>query len=246
MDKDKKSFLMYFEYKKHFALLSNEQLGELVRAIFIYLETDIEPDLPDISKMAFSFIKANLDREYQNWIETKNKRSEAGKKGMESRYGKSKKQNKSITKGNNVIKDNNNVKKNDNKKQQSITNVTVKVKEKVKGKVNVNDKVNKNESENVNVNVEQVDTSLSKFIKAFPNKKPNGKLQDEQSMDTLISAVNNSDFLKTNHNLDLKWLVEHYDKVVNDNYKTWENTKQKESQLEKAARRLKEEIPYAN
>lgn len=66
-----KSFILYQEYKKHIDLLSLEQSGKLFKAIFDYND-GIEYDLEPIIKMAFSFIKADLDRnkeKYNNIVE---------------------------------------------------------------------------------------------------------------------------------------------------------------------------------
>lgn len=102
---DKKSFLIYLDYKEHFDLLTDEQLGQLLRAIMEYEETKKLPNFEGILKMAFSFIKQQLDRDREKWQEEKNKRSNAGKKGMMSRW-KSKKEEEN-NKNNNVISVNN-------------------------------------------------------------------------------------------------------------------------------------------
>lgn len=36
MTEKKKSFVMYLDYQQHFELLTDEQLGKLIRAIFAY------------------------------------------------------------------------------------------------------------------------------------------------------------------------------------------------------------------
>ena len=76
MDK-RNSFIMYLDYKQHFALISNEDLGKLTRSLFDYVENDIIPDFKDNTalQMAFSFIQTNIDidnRKYQEKCE-KNK-----------------------------------------------------------------------------------------------------------------------------------------------------------------------------
>lgn len=83
---EKVSFLMYLDYEEQFNLLTNEELGQLMRAIMQYEKTKQEPRLEGTLKMAFSFIKAQLDRDRDKWEGTKNKRSEAGKKGMANRW----------------------------------------------------------------------------------------------------------------------------------------------------------------
>lgn len=78
---DKKSFVLYCEYKKHFELLSPEDQGRLLMAIFDYVESGAEPQLEPLPMMAFSFIRAQMDRDIAKYEETCRRRAEAGKKG---------------------------------------------------------------------------------------------------------------------------------------------------------------------
>ena len=75
-----KSFVLYQEYKKHLSLLSTEQKGKLLEAIFEYND-GIEINLDPITTMAFSFIKSDLDINKNKWEETCKKRREAGRAG---------------------------------------------------------------------------------------------------------------------------------------------------------------------
>ena len=110
---DKKSFILYIERKKEIDMLSNEQCGILFKAIFEYVDTGNIPEFEDLAvKLMFSVFKAQINREAEKWKETCRKRSEAGKKGMATRWGDNK---------------NNKVKQNitsDNKTKQTITNIT--------------------------------------------------------------------------------------------------------------------------
>ena len=83
---DKKSFLIYLEYEEQFDLLTDEELGQLMRTIIKYENGKTIPELNGMVKMAFSFIKQQLDRDKEKWNQEKTKRSEAGKKGMISRW----------------------------------------------------------------------------------------------------------------------------------------------------------------
>ena len=78
---DKKSFVLYCDYKKHFALLPAEDQGRLLMAIFDYVETGTEPALESSSLMAFSFIRAQLDRDIEKYKEICRKRKEVGSRG---------------------------------------------------------------------------------------------------------------------------------------------------------------------
>lgn len=87
---EKKSFVMYADYEKHIARLSDEDAGELFKAIFTYVNTGEEVPLSPAADMAFSFMKERIDRDSEKWAATCQKRSKAGKKGMASRWGDSK------------------------------------------------------------------------------------------------------------------------------------------------------------
>lgn len=70
---DKNSFILYNEYKEQFELLSYEEAGKLIMAIFEYTETGGSPELEGMTKMAFLFIRNDLDRasaKYQKAVES--------------------------------------------------------------------------------------------------------------------------------------------------------------------------------
>lgn len=94
---EKKSFVMYADYEKHIARLSDEDAGELFKAIFTYVNTSEEVPLSPAADMAFSFMKERIDRDSEKWAATCQKRSEAGKKGMASRWGDNKSKQKTTS-----------------------------------------------------------------------------------------------------------------------------------------------------
>lgn len=85
---EKKSFVLYGDYKEHFALLSAEEQGQLLMAIFEYAEEGTQPALSPAAMMAFSFIRLQLDRDEARYAETCQRRQEAGKKSGEARRNK--------------------------------------------------------------------------------------------------------------------------------------------------------------
>lgn len=87
---DKKSFVLYCDYRQHFELLSLEDQGRLLMAIFDYVETGAEPSLEPIPMMAFSFIRAQLDRDLKKYEETCRRRAEAGRAGGYAKAAKAK------------------------------------------------------------------------------------------------------------------------------------------------------------
>ena len=88
----KSSFLIYLDYKEHFDLLSNEELGQLLRAIMLYEETGEITELTGMLKMAFSFIKAQLDKDRQKYKDKCEKNKKNGGKGGRPKKQKDKKE----------------------------------------------------------------------------------------------------------------------------------------------------------
>lgn len=86
-----KGFVLLYDYKPHLSLLSDEERGQLLMALFDYGESGIEPELSGMALMAFSFIRGQMDRDRDKYLETCRKRSESGKRG-----GRPPKQGKSL------------------------------------------------------------------------------------------------------------------------------------------------------
>ena len=77
----KKSFVLYYDYRQHLVLLSDEERGQLLMALLDYAENKKEPELKGAALMAFSFIRAQMDRDAAKYAATLEKRREAGKQG---------------------------------------------------------------------------------------------------------------------------------------------------------------------
>ena len=86
----KDSFVLYTKYIEHIRLLSVEQRGVLLTAIFAFASSNELPDMDGMTAMAFSFIRSQLEKDFEKYEEICRKRSEAGKQGGR---GKSKKAN---------------------------------------------------------------------------------------------------------------------------------------------------------
>lgn len=115
----KKSFVLFTDRKKEIDMLSDAQCGVLFKAILRYADTGERLEAEDlVVQVLFSVFTAQIDSCNEKWEAIKKKRSEAGKKGMESRWGKPK---QTITNDNNVI----GVITSDNKPKQTITKITV-------------------------------------------------------------------------------------------------------------------------
>ena len=78
---DKKSFLLYLDWRQHLEMLTNEERGAFLIALFDYAETGALPALEGMAKMAFSFIRAQLDRDAKKYEERCRINRENGTKG---------------------------------------------------------------------------------------------------------------------------------------------------------------------
>lgn len=112
----KDSFVLYTEYIEQIELLSMEQRGILLTAIFAYVSDAELPDMDGITKMAFAFIKSRIDKDTEKYAKTIEKRKEAGKLGgrpkanvFSEKQEKAKKANGFSEKQNNPVYDNDNV-----------------------------------------------------------------------------------------------------------------------------------------
>lgn len=112
----KDSFVLYTEYMEQIELLSMDQRGILLTAIFAYVSDAEVPDMDGITKMAFAFIKSRIDKDTEKYAKTIEKRKEAGKlggrpkaNGSSEKQEKAKKANGFSEKQNNPVYDNVNV-----------------------------------------------------------------------------------------------------------------------------------------
>lgn len=91
---EKKSLLLYYDYKSHFDFLTDEQVGKIVRAMLEYEVDGIFPEFSEpIMKMTFSFIRSNLDRDREKWVKMCKTNKENGKRGGRPRKDQSDEQN---------------------------------------------------------------------------------------------------------------------------------------------------------
>lgn len=88
MAKGKNGFVLYKDQKGLFNYLTDEQAGQLIKTIFSYISDENPTPSDPIVNIAFESVKSRLKDDLVKWEETCVKRSEAGKKGMASRYNK--------------------------------------------------------------------------------------------------------------------------------------------------------------
>lgn len=87
-DTKRKSFVFYIEWQEVLMEYPAEVRLEVYDAIIEYVATGTLSELKPMAKMAFSFIKKEIDYNTNKYNDIVAKRSEAGKKGMASRYVK--------------------------------------------------------------------------------------------------------------------------------------------------------------
>ncbi len=75
------SFVLYTDYKEQIALLPDVEVGQLLKALFVFVETGEQPEFSGMLKMCFSFIAAQIQRDKEKYIDVCEKRAEAGRKG---------------------------------------------------------------------------------------------------------------------------------------------------------------------
>ena len=114
----KKSFIFNVEWQEILLSYPSEVRLEVYDAIIEYVAAGTLSELKPMAKMAFSFIKKEIDYNTNKYNDIVAKRSEAGKKGMASRYVKGNTGNG--VKTTNVTNDNKT-----NKCCHDVTNVTV-------------------------------------------------------------------------------------------------------------------------
>ena len=143
LDENKLSFILYCDLIKTVEKLPDDIAGRLFKTILQYVN-DFNPEPTElILQIAFEPIKQQLKRDLKSWISGKQAKSEAGKKGMESRWKNHNKVITKITKDNSVISE--------------ITEITV------------NDIVNVNET--VKVNEKKINIDFPIFWNLYDLKK---------------------------------------------------------------------------
>lgn len=82
---EKKCFnfiMLFFDCRQHLELLTDEQRGKLLLALFDYAEYGIAPELDPASQMAFSFLSAQIDRDRKAY----DKKCQQGKENISKRW----------------------------------------------------------------------------------------------------------------------------------------------------------------
>ena len=168
----KNSFVIYTDYMEQVELLTMEQRGILFTSIMAYASEKELPDMDGMTKMAFSFIKATMDRDMEKYRQTVEKRKEAGKLGGRPKAdGSSEKQSKA-------------------KKANGFSEKQDKAKKPDNDSVNDNDNVNVNDKKTYTCAFEALwDAYPRKKEKAMAYKQYLARLNNGFSEDELMTAV---------------------------------------------------------
>lgn len=78
---ERNSFVLYSEYERAFLALPPEEQGALIMAVFAYARSGEVTPLSGGAAMAFLFIRAQMDRDWEKYDKSRQKRAEAGRKG---------------------------------------------------------------------------------------------------------------------------------------------------------------------
>lgn len=81
-----KTIVLYANNFDPLKSLTLEQKGRLFDALFLYSLEEPLPDMDPLTEMAWSFLKINIDHAREAYEEMRQRRSNAGKKGMASRW----------------------------------------------------------------------------------------------------------------------------------------------------------------
>ena len=85
MAEDKKSFVLYSDYKELFSELSDKDAGQLIKHILAYVNDENPISTNAIVKVSFIPIKLQLKRDLKKYESKKEQWSDAGKKSAEAR-----------------------------------------------------------------------------------------------------------------------------------------------------------------
>lgn len=209
---EKESFILYNSFYEPIKTLKNEQLGKLFRAIFNYtINGEITKD-NDIL-VAFMFIKNQLDMDNEKWQKEKEKRSEAGKKGMASRWGNK----NNITNDNSVI--------NSYNKNNSVINAITKITDNVNDNVNDNDNVNVINSSTSNI-YEFIEENFGRTLSPIEFEIINNWEDNELTRYAIKQAVLNGKY-------NIKYISKILESYKQKNIKTVQQAQQDEEEYQK-------------
>ena len=102
---ERNSFIFHSMWWDLLKELPDDDRGRLFKAVCAYVFDGELPSLEPMEMAIFSMIRKKLDDDYEEWMASKKRMAEGGKKGMESRWGKgSIRSDKGVISSNKVVK----------------------------------------------------------------------------------------------------------------------------------------------
>lgn len=125
-DKVKDNFIIHMEFEEDVCDLTDEEAGQLFKALFKYARTgDAVEDLDRIVSQTFKPMRRRMDYDAEQYNKVKEARSQAGRTGASKRWEDS----KAIANDNNGIAKDSKVIANDNKNAVTVTDTDTVIKE---------------------------------------------------------------------------------------------------------------------
>lgn len=203
----KETFILYTEYAKHLMLLSMEQRGVLFTAIMSYQTGDELPEMDDVTAMAFSFIRSDLERaerEYQKKIETNRENGKlGGRPKKDAEIQKANGLEEKPKKANGFFENPND---SDNDSDSDISSVGL--------------------SAGAREEADEIASDYLTFMREHTEIQEDLKIPFEiASIDfpLLSQKIAESSFLQTRHSLS--WLIGNYSKIISDGYKDFKRSR---------------------
>ena len=85
-ENNKKSFIMYSNYRKFLSMLSDTEIAELMRAIFCFVEDEEIPELDSKTDICFAVITDQIERDREKYKKVCERRANAGRLGGKQKH----------------------------------------------------------------------------------------------------------------------------------------------------------------
>ena len=156
MENNRKYFIVPLEYAEELDLFTNEQLGELFRALLHYSAYGTDSDSNSFPiKLMYRILKKGIDQNFEKYEEISNKRREAGRKGGIISQQKQNQANESKDKQNQA---------NESKDKQNQAN-------EANTKTNTNTKTNINNSSSAKLSDKAFEDEFQEVWNIYPRKE---------------------------------------------------------------------------
>ena len=85
-ENNKKSFIMYSNYRKFLSMLSDSEIANLMRAIFCFVEDEEIPELDSKTDICFAVITDQIERDREKYQKVCERRANAGRLGGKQKH----------------------------------------------------------------------------------------------------------------------------------------------------------------